>query len=149
MEEFDLAGNDQKPGTGVVEAQEFVLKDGGGVVRGRLGCASNGEPRLLLLGKKGMSCLELGLRCPDGSPGLALGDATGRFRGGFLLDEAGNPTLSLHGANGVIRVVLRAEEGKGSGLVVSDADGVPRIDVLWDQEVGMPSVRLHDRQGKP
>jgi hypothetical protein len=140
-------GQQAWPGKKVIEANEFILKDKDGNLRGLLGFADNGEPRLTLLGSKGLSVVEVGLRHPAGNPGVVLTDAAGQFRAGILLDEAGNPSFTIHGRNGKARLGLFAEEGNATGVVVFDEAETPRLRVLWQQDDDQPVVALHDRKG--
>ncbi len=89
----------QAPATRTVEANEFVLRDESGRVRGRLSMTDSG-------------------------PALSLYDQNGHIR--IMLDVlASGPGLSLLDANGKIRLVLTVE-ASGPGLALVDENGRKR-----------------------
>lgn len=131
-----------------VEAQEFILKDAGGRVRGVL-TAKTGAPRLELRDANGIQAATLGstsngatlsLNDPNGGAAVALGvtgyarglslyDANSQRRAEFNLEQEG-PALSFFRTTGEPVVAL---DGKGErGLSVYDGSGKLRIAVaLW------------------
>jgi len=110
----------------VLEAREFLLRDGNGAVRGTWGTTSNGAMRLTLQtpgSKAGLSLASL----PDGASGITIRDSAGRSRAvlGLLPDQ----TVSMLFAdeNGTTRTVLSLVRGGSSTLVFADRSGSAKV----------------------
>jgi len=81
-----------------LRAQAFVLEDGAGNVRARLG-VNAGAAALKLYDQRGRVRLEAGVRDDDDTPGVTLFDPQGRFRVAVCIHE-GAPTIVLLDAKG-------------------------------------------------
>ena len=106
-----------------VEAQNFVLRDGRGTIRGILGLTSLGEPRLLLKDRTGRDRVTVALM-EDGSAGLILADSLGHSRTvlGLLADETA--TITFADRNGRTRTVLGLAPDESSTLLFADRGGM-------------------------
>jgi len=106
-----------------VEAQNFVLRDGRGSIRGVLGLTSLGEPRLVLKDEAGRDRATVALM-EDGSVGLILADSLGQSRAvlGLLADETA--TVTFADRNGRTRTVLGLAPDESSTLVFADRVGM-------------------------
>jgi len=111
----------QTPGHRTVEANEFVLKDANGTVRGRWSVGEYG-PGFALLDANDKARVVLNVLDPTGA-GLILSDASGKGRAGFVATVNG-PVLNLTDANGKDRVLLTADDTEDSaGLLLYDKEG--------------------------
>jgi hypothetical protein len=110
----------QTPGHRTVEANEFVLKDADGTVRGRWSVAALG-PRFVLLDATGKERVAFNMN--PGGAGLTLSDASGRARA-HLVATVNGPGLLLTDANGKDRLFLFADDTENSaGLGLQDEKG--------------------------
>jgi hypothetical protein len=116
------------PGTvaDVVEARQFLLRDGKGTIRGTWGTTQNGSLRLSLQSpnsKAGISLASL----PDGASGITVRDSAGRSRAvlGLLPDQT--VSLLLADENGTTRTVLSLVRGGSSTLVFADRSGDAKV----------------------
>ena len=122
-----LMGQDSPNRT--VEANEFVLKDSGGNIRGAFAVLGD-EPGLQIW--DGNQDVRIALGLWDGAPSLQLHDANGVARAVFVIAPTG-PRLVLADETGQRRAVLDVgTEGPGehstaSSVVFFDKDGK----VLW------------------
>ncbi len=105
-----------------VDAQNFVLRDAHGTIRGMFGLTSEGEPRLLLKDIRGRDRISVALMA-DGSTGLVLADSAGHSRAvlGLLADETA--TMAFADRNGRTRTVLGLAPDESSTLVFADRLG--------------------------
>lgn len=157
----------QTPGHRTVEANEFVLKDASGTVRGRWSVVEAFGPKFVLLDATGKERVLLNVL--DTGAGLILRDASGRDRAGLVATVNG-PGLNLTDANGKSRVFVFADDTEDSfGVGLHDEKGLKRaaltfyngtpklalLDAERKERVGIeltegrPLVRLWDQQGKP
>jgi hypothetical protein len=111
---------------GAVHAQQFVLHDSDGNVRGGLGPTAEGGSRLVLKDRAGRERLRFTLLA-DGSPGLSFADSEGRSRVvlGFLPDETAN--LVFADRFGRTRAVFGLMPDESSTLVFADRNGETRV----------------------
>jgi hypothetical protein len=116
------------PGTiaNVIEAKQFVLRDGQGNIRGSWSTSENGSMRLSLQAPKSKAGLSLAALA-DGASGITVRDSAGRSRAvvGLLPDQ----TVSLLFAdeNGTTRTVLSLVRGGSSTLVFADRSGDAKV----------------------
>jgi hypothetical protein len=120
---------------GVVHAREFVLYDGDGLVRGRLGITPEGGSRLVLKDRSDRERIRMTL-LSDGSPGLSFADAEGRSRMvlAFLPDQTAN--LVLADRHGRTRAVFGLMPDESSTLVFADHNGETRVGLGIDPRGG-------------
>lgn len=139
-----------RPQLQTVEAQEFVVKDAGGVVRARLG-ASQSAASLSLFHEGGrVSLVALGGR-GQGSH-LAIEDAAGKIKGLLLLDsERAGLYLSPIDATGppkAQRVVFEVSNQGPGGFAYYDRNGQTRAWLGAVSDDGSASAVVQDASGK-
>ena len=131
----------QAPATRTVEANDFVLKDESGKVRGRLYMTALG-PSFALLDENGKQRASLGVLAD--MPGLSLFDANGRGRVGLVNGPSG-PGLALFDANEKKRASLHlVAEGPGFYLHDASEKGRAGLFLLADG----PRLTLYDGNEK-
>jgi hypothetical protein len=110
----------------VIEAKQFLLRDGTGAVRGSWGTSENGSMRLQLGAPGSKAGLTLAALA-DGASGITVRDSAGRSRAvlGLLPDQ----TVSLLFAdeNSTTRTVLSLVRGGSSTLVFADRSGNAKV----------------------
>jgi len=140
-----------RPPLQVVEAQEFVVKDAGGVVRARLG-ASPSAVSLSLSHEGGRANLVVSGGRGQGAH-LAVTDAAGKIKGLLLLSpETVGLYLSPVDATGPPkspRVVFEVLNQGTGGFAFFDRSGVARALVGAVSDDGSSFVSVHDASGKP
>jgi hypothetical protein len=107
-----------------VEAQQFLLRDSSGKLRGAMGVLSDGAVGLNFSDPSGRTRLTLDLAA-NGTPGLDLYDQDGKVRATMALGDAGQPGLGLFGRNGNLRTSLDVPAAKTPGLAFYKDDGKP------------------------
>jgi hypothetical protein len=107
-----------------VEAQQFLLRDSSGKLRGAMGVLSDGAVGLNFSDPSGRTRLTLDLAA-DGTPGLDLYDQDGKVRATVALGDSGQPGLGLYGPDGHLRTSLDVPSGKTPGLAFYKDDGKP------------------------
>jgi hypothetical protein len=107
-----------------VEAQQFLLRDSSGKLRGAMGVLSDGAVGLSFSDPSGRTRLTLDLAA-DGTPGLDLYDQDGKVRATVALGDSGQPGLGLYGPDGHLRTSLDVPSGKTPGLAFYKDDGKP------------------------
>jgi hypothetical protein len=107
-----------------VEAQQFLLRDSSGKLRGAIGVLSDGAVGLNFSDPNGRTRLTLDLAA-NGTPGLDLYDQDGKVRATMALGDAGEPGLGLFGPNGNLRTSLDVPAAKTPGLAFYKDDGKP------------------------
>ena len=109
-----------------VNAEQFVLRDSDGFVRGSWGIGENGTTQLAHRDRDGRERMKLTL-LRDGSPGLTLADRDGRSRVvlGLLPDETS--TLVFADRHGRSRTVLGVSPDESSTLVFANEAGETRL----------------------
>ncbi len=107
-----------------LEAQQFVLRDSSGKVRGAMGVISDGAVGLNFEDSKGRTRLTIDLAA-NGTPGLDFFDQDGKLRATMALGPAGEPGLGMYGPNGHLRTSLDVPAAKTPGLAFYHLDGKP------------------------
>lgn len=107
-----------------LQAQQFVLRDSSGNVRGAMGITSDGAVGLNFEDSKGHTRVTLDLAA-NGTPGLDFFDQDGKLRATFALGSAGEPGLGLYGPNGHLRTSLDVPAAQTPGLAFYHQDGKP------------------------
>ena len=107
-----------------LEAEQFVLRDSQGSVRGAMGIAENGTVGINLDDAKGTTRVSIDLSA-DGSPGVDLYDQSGRERATMALGSDGTPGVGLYDANGKLRTSLDVPAAQTPGLAFYHPDGKP------------------------
>jgi hypothetical protein len=110
--------------TDTVEAQQFLLRDSTGKLRGSMGVLSDGAVGLNLSDASGRTRITVDL-ASNGTPGVDLYDQDGKVRATMALGDAGQPGLGLYGANGHLRTSLDVPGGETAGLAFYKEDGQP------------------------
>jgi hypothetical protein len=144
-----VAARQGLPGTvaNVVEAKQFLLRDGSGAIRGSWSAADDGSMRFLMQtpgSKAGLSFSVLG----GGASGITVRDSAGRSRAvlGLLPDQ----TVSLLFAdeNGTTRTVLSLVRGGSSTLVFADRSGSAKVGMGVDAR-GQSTLTLPEPPESP
>ncbi len=107
-----------------LEAQQFLLRDSTGKLRGAMGVTSDGAVGLNLEDPAGRTRVTLDLAA-DGTPGLDLYDQNGKIRATMALGDDGEPGIGLYGAKGHLRTSLDVPAPKTPGLAFYKDDGQP------------------------
>ncbi len=107
-----------------LQAQQFVLRDSGGKVRGAMGMTSDGAVGLDFKDAKGHTRVTLDLAA-NGTPGLDFFDQDGKLRTTLALGPAGEPGLGLYGSDGHLRTSLDVPAARTPGLAFYHQDGKP------------------------
>src|SRR5580658_6563126 len=110
--------------TDTVEAQQFLLRDGTGKLRGSMGVLSDGAVGLNLSDPNGRTRITVDL-ASNGTPGVDLYDQNGKVRATMALGDDGDPGVGLYGAKGHLRTSLDVPAGKTPGLAFYKDDGQP------------------------
>jgi len=139
----------QAPGTRTVEANEFVLRDADGRIRGWLGVrddnpglslyGANGKPQVWLSAQPGGPLFSLYdiqerqrimITAPEETPVIGFYDKNGKGRGALGM-SGDTPSLLLVHSEGKMRVLLDAAR-ENPGLALYDDDGKERLALLVD-----------------
>jgi hypothetical protein len=107
-----------------LEAEQFVLRDSAGNVRGVMGTGENGEVGINLNDTKGQSRITIDVS-RDGSPGVDLYDQNGKLRATIALGPSGTPGLGLYDSNGKLRTAIDIPAAQTPGLSFYHSDGRP------------------------
>lgn len=107
-----------------VDAQQFVLHDSKGKIRGGMGVMPDGSVGFDLEDINGRSRVTVDLTA-SGIPGIDLYDQDGRLRATLALGPQGTPGLGLYGADGKLRTSLDIPAAKTPGLTFYHTDGKP------------------------
>jgi hypothetical protein len=107
-----------------MEADQFVLRDSDGRVRGAMGITPDGAVGLNLADTKGQTRITLDVTA-DGLPGLDFYDPQGKLRATFALGPTGAPGLGLYDANGKLRTSVDVPAVNTPGLAFYHEDGKP------------------------
>jgi hypothetical protein len=123
-----------------LSAEEIVLRDAGGVARGRMATDSEGRTLLSLSDRDGRERIRLTVLA-DGSPGVTISDADARPRAvlGYLPD--GTTNLVLADARGTSRAVFGLDADGSTHALFADQDGAIRTLVGVGAD-GTPSVSI-------
>ena len=107
-----------------VEAQQFLIRDSSGKLRGAMGVTQDGAVGLNLEDSSGRTRVTVDLAA-DGTPGIDLFDKDGNVRATIALGEAGEPGVGLYGPGGHLRTSLDIPAAKTPGLAFYRTDGTP------------------------
>jgi len=107
-----------------LQAQQFLLRDSGGKLRGAMGVTSDGAVGFNLSDSNGRTRVTVDLAA-NGTPGVDRYDQYGKVRATMALGEAGEPGIGLYGPNGHLRTSLDIPAPKIPGLAFYRADGKP------------------------
>jgi tetratricopeptide (TPR) repeat protein len=130
-----------------IRAENFLLVDKAGTVRGGLTVGTDGKAGLVLADGEGRILAGLGVT-PDGSPGLALADRDGVRRAGLSIAADGTVRLDLTDKKGQARAELAVLDYGSPVLFLRGADGTPRalFGFMGDRA---PTMTLTDQSGRP
>jgi hypothetical protein len=107
-----------------VEAQQFLLRDSTGKLRGAIGTTSDGAAGFSLQDSAGRTRVTVDLAA-NGTPGIDLFDQDGKMRETIALGPAGQPGLGLYGPDGHLRTALDVPAAKMPGLSFYHDNGKP------------------------
>ncbi len=126
-----------------VSAQQFILRDAKGAVRGGWGTTEDGSVRLSLNDARGRQRVRLSL-LEDGSAGLSFADTADRKLAvlGLLPDHTTSLVLTDQG--GIPRMVLGVQGNGSSNIVFADQSGSTRAGLGVDTK-GLGTFTLADR----
>jgi hypothetical protein len=110
--------------TDTVEAQQFLLRDSSGKLRGSMGVLSDGAVGLNLSDPNGRTRVTLDL-ASNGTPGVDLYDQNGKERATVALGDAGDPGVGLYGPDGHLRTALDVPKKDTPGLSFYKDNGKP------------------------
>jgi hypothetical protein len=126
-----------------VEAEAFVLRDGGGAARAVWAPVPEGGAALTFFDQAGKPRAQVRVE-RDGAPGLLLFDQTGYGRAILRADQDGAPELTLTDQTAKTRALLRVEGAGSPGLVLFDQTGKPRA-TLYVVSEGSATFQLSDK----
>ena len=160
----------------MVEAEQFVLRDASGTIRGRLQTSSNGIAGLFLssgtasaglrVGADGLAILAMS---EHGEPRVVLGnhknapevlliDKSNKVRVKLEIEGDGEPRLALYDGARQPRVAVGTQSDGGPGVVLLDENGRPRaaLGSRWLEQRNTGAVEerpdsslvLFDKDGK-
>ena len=104
-----------------IEAEQFVLRDADGKMRGELSTRVDRSPKLWLYDQAGVRRIEVSL-LSDGDPGLRLLDRNEQIRATLGVVE-GEPSLTLRDREGRDRVTLILLANGEPSLFLRDKEG--------------------------
>jgi hypothetical protein len=107
-----------------VEAQQFILRDSTGKLRGAMGVTSDGAMGMNFEDVNGRTRLTIDL-ASNGTPGVDLFDADGKMRETIALGTAGEPGVGLYGPDGHLRTSLDVPAKETPGLAFYHDNGRP------------------------
>jgi hypothetical protein len=131
------------PAGRTVEAEAFVLRDGGGTTRAVWAPAPEGGAALTFFDQAGKPRAQVRVE-RDGAPGLLLFDQAGYGRAVLRADRDGAPELTLTDQTAKTRALLRVEGAGSPGLVLFDQTGKPRA-TLYVVSEGSATFQLSDK----
>jgi hypothetical protein len=110
--------------TDTLEAQQFLLRDSSGKLRGSMGVLSDGAVGLNLSDPNGRTRVTIDL-ASNGTPGVDLYDQEGKERATMALGDAGEPGVGLYGPDGHLRASLDIPKKDTPGLSFYHDNGKP------------------------
>jgi hypothetical protein len=131
------------PASRTVEAEAFVLRDGGGTARAVWAPVPEGGAALTFFDQAGKPRAQVRVE-RDGAPGLFLFDQAGYGRAMLRADRDGAPELALTDQTAKTRATLRVERAGSPGLVLFDQVGKPRA-TLYVVSEGSATLQLSDK----
>lgn len=128
-----------------VAAQQFILRDRDGRVRGAWGMAEDGTVRLALSDELGRQRVRISL-LDDGAAGLSFADSGDRKLAVLGLLADGTTSLVLTDPGGIPRAVLGVQVDGSSNLVFADRLGTTRAGLGVDIK-GLGTFTLAEQSG--
>lgn len=125
-----------------LQANQFVLRDGSGLVRGLWELEEGAGPRMVLRDSDGRERVRLSLLA-DGSPGVTLGDREGRPRVVLGLLPDGTTNLVFADGAGNTRALLGHSSADATTLLLADRDGFTRAGLVVDSN-GEGALTLYE-----
>jgi hypothetical protein len=107
-----------------LQAQQILLRDGTGKLRGAIGVMPDGAVGLNFEDPAGRTRLTVDL-ASSGTPGVDLFDQDGKMRLTIALGPAGHPGIGLYDPNGHLRTSLDVPAAQTPGLSFYHSDGKP------------------------
>lgn len=126
-----------------LQANQFVLRDGSGLIRGIWEMEAEGGSRLVMRDGDGRERIGLSL-LRDGSPGVTLGDRDGRHRIVLGLLPDGSTNLVFADGSGTARSVLGHSSTDETSLLFADREGYIRAGLVIDSD-GEGGLTLYPR----
>jgi hypothetical protein len=110
--------------TDTLEAQQFLLRDSSGKLRGSMGVLSDGAVGLNLEDPSGRTRVAVDL-ASNGTPGIDFFDQDGKMRATIALGPTGEPGVGLYGPDGHLRTALDTPKKDTPGLSFYHDNGKP------------------------
>jgi hypothetical protein len=107
-----------------LEAQQLLLRDSTGKLRGAIGVLSDGAVGLNLEDANGRTRVTVDL-ASNGTPGMDFYDQDGKMRATMALGAAGEPGVGLYGPDGHLRTALDVPKKDTPGLSFYHDNGKP------------------------
>jgi hypothetical protein len=107
-----------------LEAQQFLLRDSSGKLRGAIGVTSDGAAGINFDDGAGHTRLTVDLDA-SGDPGIDLYDPNGLRRVTIALGSTGEPGIGLYGPDGHLRTSLDVPKKDTAGLSFYHDNGKP------------------------
>ena len=121
---LSLMGQTARREPHILEAEQFVMRDNHGTVRGAMGITPDGAVGLNLADAKGHTRITLDISA-DGLPGLDFYDSQGKLGATFAMDPIGTARLGLFNASGKLRTTLDVNAPHTPGLAFYHQGGKP------------------------
>jgi len=137
-----LSMNGDEVEVDVLSAQNILLKDAEGIIRGRWSVDDGGNSRLTVLDRQGRTRLSLSV-LSGGSPGMSFSNANGRTRAALALLPDESTSLVFADGAGIPRTILGLSRADAAHLLFADADGESQISIGLDGS-GEASILLPD-----
>src|SRR5258708_6798656 len=107
-----------------LEAQQFLLRDSTGKLRGSMGVLSDGAVGFNLEDTSGRTRLAVDL-ASNGTPGMDFFDSNGKMRATIAIGPTGEPGVGLYGPDGHLRTALDTPKKDTPGLSFYPDNGKP------------------------
>jgi hypothetical protein len=128
-----------------IEATEFVLRDARGLIRASLSIRPDGTPGLAMFDKTGKPRLEIHLS-PEDDGGIDLHDSKGILRAAVAVRPDGTPGVGLFGTKGQVRASLDVGRDGSAGVNIYDDASTLRAALALRPD-GTPAAGLFDERG--
>lgn len=125
-----------------LQANQFVLRDGTGLIRGIWEMDPQGGPRFVMRDGDGRERVRVSL-LSDGSPGVTLGDREGRPRAVLGVLPDGTSNLVFADPRGTARAVFGHSSADVTSLVLADREGYYRAVLVVDEQ-GEGALTLYE-----
>ena len=107
-----------------LEAQQFLLRDSSGKLRGSMGVLSDGAVGINLEDTSGRTRVAVDL-ASNGTPGMDFFDSNGKMRATIAIGPTGEPGVGLYGPDGHLRTALDTPKKDTPGLSFYHDNGKP------------------------